>query len=305
MTAAREWTGGGVTNWGRWGADDERGALNVLDPDTVLAAVRGCATGKVYNLGVPIRRHDMPNVEYRGAPQRYTLVNSSDEAMYAPMGAAPGTGANEDVLVIPSHTATHIDSLSHVYSERSLYNGHPHDSMSAYNGAARCGIDKAGGFAARGVLVDVASNLGVDWLDPGHVITGEEFAGAVVAQGTEVRRGDVVIVRTGWLEYFYASGGDVDMNTQPGIGFEVVDWLGDKDIVAIGADNTAVEALPFDRGAFLGVHIECLVKRGIYLIEHVRTAELRADSCYEFLFVIGPLLVTGATASPVNPIAIG
>jgi kynurenine formamidase len=294
-----------VSNWGRWGADDERGALNLLGGEQVLAALASCRTGKVYNLGVPIGRAGSPNVEYRGTPQRYTLVNSSDEAMYAPMGAPPGVGANEDVLVLPSHTATHIDALCHVYAERSLYNGHAHDSMSAYSGAAHCGIDKAGGFAARGILVDVASHKQVDWLEPGYVITAEDFAAAADAQGLEFRRGDVVIVRTGWLEYFFAHHGDVDMNTEPGIGMDVVTWLDGKDIVAIGADNTAVEALPFDRGVFLGVHIECLVKRGVYLIEHVVTSELMADGCQEFLFCIAPLLVTGATASPVNPIAIG
>jgi kynurenine formamidase len=294
-----------TTNWGRWGADDERGALNLLDDGVVLEALRRCRTGKVYNLGVPIRRVGMPNVEYRGRPQRYTLVNSSDEAMYAPMGAAPGTGANEDVLVIPSHTATHIDALSHVYSERVHYNGHPHDGMSAYNGAARCGIEKAGGFAAHGVLVDVASYKGVQWLEPGYVIGADDFAGAVAAQGLKLGSGDVVLVRTGWLEYFYAHDGDVDMDTEPGIGLEVVEWLDATDIVAIGADNTAVEALPFDRGVFLGVHVELLVKRGVYLIEHVVTAELKADGCQEFLLVLAPLPVTGATASPVNPIAIG
>jgi len=295
-------------NWGRWGEDDERGALNLLSDDLVLEALKGCRTGKVYNLGVPIQRAGVPNsTEYRGTPMRLTMVNHSDEAMYEKFGADPGVGANEDLLVFASHTTTHIDSLCHVYADQSIYNGFPHDGMQAYAGAARCGIEKAGGFATRGVLVDVAGYREVASLELGHVITGEEFKATLAAQGTELRAGDAVIIRTGWLEYFFASGGgpEIDMSNEPGIGFEVAELLHEADVAVVAADNTAVEALPFDRGKFLGVHIELLVKRGIHLIEHVVTEELARERCREFLLITAPLLITGATASPVNPIAIG
>jgi kynurenine formamidase len=92
---------------------------------------------------------------------------------------------------------------------------------------------------------------------------------------------------------------------QPGIGLDVAGYLAERDPVMVGADNSAVEAQPFDRDAFLGAHIELLVRRGIYLVEQLKLAELSADCCFEFLFACSPLLVTGATASPVSPIAVG
>jgi kynurenine formamidase len=292
------------TNWGRWGEEDERGAINLLTPETVLAATQACRTGRIYTLGLPIQRAGVPNVDYRGIPQRLTLLNHGDEHMFEAYGGTPGTGINEDMLVMASHTVTHMDALCHIYNEGVIYNGFQHDDMKAYSGAERCGIEKAGGVVARGVLVDVAAHKGVDWLEPGYVVTLDDVTGALEAQGTEIRPGDAVLVRTGWVEWFFANGAEMSLE-QPGIGLDVARYLADRDPVVVGADNSAVEAQPFDRGEFLGAHVELLVRRGIYLIEHLRLAELSADRRYEFLFMVSPLLVTGATASPVSPVAVG
>jgi kynurenine formamidase len=292
------------TNWGRWGEDDERGALNLLTADVVLEATRTPRTGKLYTLGLPIQRAGVPNVDYRGIPQRLTMINHGDEDMFASYGGKPGIGINEDVLVMASHTVTHMDALCHIYHDGAVYNGFAHDEMKAYSGAARCGIEKSGGVVTRGVLVDVAAYKGVDWLDAGYVVTLDDFTGALQAQGTEIRTGDAVLVRTGWVEWFFANGAEMSL-VQPGIGLDVASHLAGKDPVVVGADNSAVEAQPFDRDEFLGAHVELLVRRGIHLVEHVKLDELSADRCYEFLFVVSPLLVTGATASPVSPVAVG
>lgn len=148
-----------IGNWNRWGEDDERGALNLLSPAVVLEALGACRTGRVYQLGLPVQREGMPNYSYRGAPQRLTLTNQTDEARLAAYGGTPGTGANEDLLIIATHAATHIDAFSHVYDDGALYNGHPHDGMTSYDGAARCGIEKAGdcsgGAGGGGVVANV------------------------------------------------------------------------------------------------------------------------------------------------------
>jgi kynurenine formamidase len=293
-----------TTNWGRWGDEDERGAANLLTPETVLASLSACRTGKVYQLGLPIQRAGVPNVEYRGIPQRLTLVNQGDEKMYESYGGQPGVGTNEDVLVMASHTVTHMDALCHIYRDGAIYNGFPHDGMLAYSGAARCGIEKAGPIVTRGVLVDVAGHQGVDWLEPGHVITLEELTAALEAQGSEIQAGDAVLVRTGWIDWFFANGAEMSL-VQPGIGLDVAAYLGDRDVVVVASDNSAVEAQPFDRGAFLGAHVELLAGRGIHLVEHLALKELAEDRCYACLFCVSPLLITGATASPVSPFAIG
>jgi kynurenine formamidase len=292
-------------NWGRWGKEDERGALNHLSAEKVLAATQACRTGRVYQLGMPIQREGVPFLDFRGAPQRHTLTDSSDERMFEKFGAEVGTGTNEDVLVLPSHSATHMDALCHVYTDEEMYNGFAPDSMHAFGGASRCGIEKAGAVAGRGVLIDVAAHYGEGPLEAGRAITPEDLQQTLERQGTEIRPGDIVLVRTGWLQWCVDEVGGEMSFEQPGLGRAAAGWLGERDVALVGADNSAVEVLPFDGDAYLGGHIELLVKRGVNLIEHLNLRELSADRCHEFLFTVGPLLVTGATASPVNPIAIG
>jgi kynurenine formamidase len=301
MSAAAEQDG----NWGRWGEDDERGALNLLSPEIVLNAAQVCRTGRVYQLGLPLQREGMPNYAYRGIPQRLTLTNHTDEARLAAFGATSGVGANEDLLVFASHAVTHMDALSHVYADGCMYNGHPYDAMTSYDGASKCGIEKAGGFATRGVLVDLAGAQGVDWLEAGHVVTRQELVDALRQQRVNLQPGDAVLLRTGWLDWYFNTGASSLDSPQPGIGHEAAVFLAEQDVVAIGADNSAVEAMPFDNGEFMTAHIELLTRRGVYLLEHLDLSGLVADRCYEFMFVAGPLRITGATASPVNPVAIG
>lgn len=289
-------------NWGRWGDDDERGALNLITPEIVCQAARACRTGKVYALSIPIQRSGMPNFDYRGIPQRLTLTNKDDEHMAHANGAPEGTGVCEDILVFATHTATHMDALGHIYAENTTYNGFSND-FSPYDGATRLGIDKVGAVAGRGVLIDVAKAKGVDALEPGYVITAEDLSEALAAEGTQLQPGDLVLVRTGWLQAYLGAG--AELLQQPGLGIEAAEFLASQDVAVVGADNSAIEAIPPDRGLYLPVHVALLVKYGIHLLEHLDLAELSADSCYEFLLNLGPLKVTGASGSPITPIAIG
>jgi len=121
----------------------------------------------------------------------------------------------------------------------------------------------------------------------------------------DLGRGDILLVRTGWLDLF----ADVTAKfeeppfLQPGLGASTVDYIADLDIAVVGCDNAAVEVIPFD-GEFLSLHIELLVKRGLTLLEHLVLSPLAADGVTECLLVVAPLLVTGGTGSPINPIAI-
>ncbi|MFN8625970.1 MAG: cyclase family protein [Candidatus Binatia bacterium] len=292
---------------GRWGADDERGALNLLTADRVLAATRGCTTGKVYPLAVPIRRDSNLAMAHRGAPRRYNLLDRTDGDIFGPWGAGPADGANEDVLLLPSHTHTHMDALCHIYTKGALYNGFLNDTFHTHRGAARCGIEKTPAFAGRAVLLDLPGHQGVEWLPPGHAITPMELAACRDRQGSTLGSGDILLVRTGWLDLCAAraAAGEALPHDQPGIGLAAAEWVAAQDIAAIGADNAAVEVLPFDRGIFVGVHIELMVKRGIIFLEHLLLSELARDRCYEGLFVVGALPVVGASGSPVNPVVIG
>jgi kynurenine formamidase len=292
--------GAGRGNWGRWGAEDERGTLNLLTPETVLDAIGTVREGRVYALGAPVAREGFPIFGFRPAPQRLTLYDDRD-AMGAAIGAPDGLGSTEDVVSFPSHHATHIDALCHVHDRGVIYNGHPQAGHRPFTGAERCGVQAIGGFAARGVLVDLVADRGGP-LEPGEVVSVADVERVLRAQGTELRAGDAVLLRTGWLETVLAQPA-AEPGPQPGIGLEVARWLGDRDPAAVGADNMAVEAIPLPEGALVP-HVELLVDRGVHLMENLVLSELGADGRHEFLLVVSPVLVTGATGSPVNPLAI-
>jgi kynurenine formamidase len=290
-------------NWGRWGPDDERGALNLLTPEHTLAAASACRTGKVYPLGMSVGRAT-PAVFARPTPQRLSVNGPADAGDLERFGAPAGVGSAEDMLVLSSHAGTHMDALSHVFEDGTIWNGHPAASITTRRGATRCGVEKTSSFAGRAVLLDVAAHAGEELLEPGRVIGAEDLEACRAAQGVEMHPGDVLLVRTGWTEAFASKQVTAD-GMQAGLGLSAVEFVRAHDVAAVGADNTAVEVMPFDGGRFLGVHIELLVHLGVILIEHLWLAELAADRCYESLLVVGAMRVTGATGSPVNPVAIG
>jgi kynurenine formamidase len=291
-------------NWGRWGADDQRGALNLITAETVLAALQAPKRGKVYSLGIPIGRHATPDLGgMRPYPERLTMSAAADAPMYEQYGAAPGVGANEDLVFIPSHAGTHMDALCHVYADGVIWNGHAAGTFTPAGGAGRCGVEHTGTFAGRMVMLDVATHRGVDMLEPGQKITSADLEETRAAQGTEVRPGDILLVRTGWLQRRLA--GAPVTGAEAGLGLDAVTFVRDHDVAVVGADNCAIECIPFDDNVFLGVHIELLVKLGVTLVEHLWLAELAADRCYEGFFALGALPVPGATGSPVNPVVIG
>jgi kynurenine formamidase len=293
-----------ATNWGRWGADDERGALNLLSPEVVRAAAASIRTGRVYPLGIPIQADGVPLLDYRGKPMRLTLQDSTDEGIYEAYGCKPGTGAHEDVMVFASHTTSHMDALIHVYEDGKHYNGVPAGAMRALSGATRLGIEKVGGFAARAVLLDMPRYFGDEaWVQPGRNITGADLEGAAGAQGVEVGSGDVVLVRTGYLDMWFQRQPDVGFE-QAGIGLDAARWLAARDVVAVGSDNAAIEVIPFDDNDFLAVHKVLLVRSGIYMLEFLDLSTPARDEAWEGLLTVAPLKVTGATGSPVNPIFI-
>jgi kynurenine formamidase len=309
MTAETTTSRGGETdrNWGRWGEEDERGSLNLLSPDVVLRATQVCKTGKVYNLGLPVQRAGVPVFDYRGAPQRLTLTSQTDEGAYADFGAPDGLGTNEDVMVIANHNGTHMDALCHVYSDDHFYNGFSKNTFSSQGGAGRCGIEKLGGFAARAVVLDLPAAHGVETLEPGYCITGDDLEQAASKQGLTVGVGDALLVRTGWLDIFdrHTAEGNPPPFAQPGLGLSTIDFIRDNGVAVVGADNAAIEVIPFDDNRVLSVHIELLVKLGIPLLEHMALSRMTSDECYEALLVVAPMLVTGGSGSPINPIAIG
>jgi len=293
------------TNWGRWGDTDERGAINLIGAAEVLAGVAACRTGRTYHLGLKVQRKGVPLIDFRPTPERYALFRDTDKEMFAKLGSDGTVAFNEDVLSVPTHNGTHMDALAHCVADDTLYNGFPASAVEANRGASKCGIEKVGSVVGRAVLLDVAAHLGVDWMEPGQRVDGDLLEACRSAAGVTLAAGDVLLIRTGWLDLFASLGrGESPPFAQPGIDLTTVDFIADHDVAAVGADNAAVEVIPFDHGGYLPVHVALLHHLGVVLFEHLVLSPMAADGVVEGLFVAAPLLVTGGSGSPVNPIVI-
>jgi len=299
----------GPHNWGRWGAADERGALNLLTPQVVRAGAGTVRDGRVLSLSLPIRGSTsspapstVPHLRGRPLPQHFMSVDGGDYAAGArPVGA--GLAVADDALVVSPHgTTTHLDALSHMWTGDELYNGHPADRVRSY-GATRCGVEKVPAIVARGVLLDVAGQRGVEHLPADARIGADELAGC----GVTVRPGDVAVIRTGWPTVF-ARDPEEYWSGQPGLSYAGGRWLAERDVTLVACDNAAISGLNAEGGADEpldeDLHLLFLWRHGIYLAELLWLEELASSGRTEFLFVGAPLRIEGGTGSPINPLAV-
>jgi kynurenine formamidase len=295
-----------VSNWGRWGADDERGTTNFITPEVVRRGAACVRRGQVFSLALPISP-DGPQIGQGGRVNPLHFMS----ALHGSYGADPeGFHYNDDVVVMPLQCATQWDSLAHVYYSGQLYNGFPASTVSSA-GASRNSIDKqAAGVISRGVLLDIARLDGVDRLPAGRVITPQDLDAAERAQGVRVESGDVLLIRTGHITVFTK---DVNregyMRQMPGLGLASVAWLHARQVAAVATDTSAVEVIPFeDPTTPLPVHLLCIRDMGLtlgemFVLEDLAT-DCARDGIWEFLFTAPPLKISGGVGSPLNPLAV-
>jgi kynurenine formamidase len=284
-------------NWNRWGAEDEKGALNHIDAETVKRAAALVSLGRVISLAQPLSART-PFPPHRAGMQHFMGRSGGD---YAAGARRPGGFQfAEDTLLMPAHIGTHIDALCHAWYDDQLYNGFPGAGTRGTSGASRCGIDKMGPIATRGVLLDVAVTRDGP-LPDGAAIGVADLVEAAKAAGTEPSKGDVVLIRTGWAERQTAH---VSFDTEPGLDLSAALWLAEREVAVVGADNFAVEVLPFATGTVFPVH-QCLIRDfGIPLLEGLTLKPLAEIGRHTFLFAASPLPVVGGTGSPISPMAI-
>jgi kynurenine formamidase len=315
-----------VSNWGKWGPDDELGTLNYITPDHIAHASSLVSSGKTFSLGVAYDAYGPQGAHgFRRNPIHLMTLDGGDIDMIARLGSwGRETEAmiswiwqgpmrfNDDFIMMPLQAATQWDALSHVYYEQKFYNGYDASTCTSM-GASKGSIDKpaaAGKVAARGVLLDVAKFKGVDRLEELAIVTPEDLDATAAAQGVEVGQGDVVLVRTGHLTRFFETrDGEHYGISSPGLGWRCGKWLSDKKAAAVACDNLAVETGSEEfSGVLLPMHLLCLRDMGMMLGEMWNfeglAAECASDGKYEFMLVAAPLQFTGAVGSPLNPIAI-
>ena len=285
-------------SWGRWGAEDEIGAPNLIGPEQVRLAASLVRTGRVLSLTQPLSERT-PVPKHRAGVQHFMGRDGGD---YAVGGKRPGGFQfAEDTVVTPLHIGTHIDALCHAWCDDHLYNGFPGATVRSTTGALRCGIDKMKPLVTRGVLLDIVRLRGTV-AAPGDAIGRAELEAAAACAGVALRQGDAVLIRTGWLES--QTTGTVDFNAEPGIDVEAALWLASRDVAMVGADNFAIEALPFPAGTVFPVHQRLIRDHGIPLLEGMVLRPLADVGGTTFLFAVTPLPIVGGTGSPVAPVAV-
>ena len=200
--------------------------------------------------------------------------------------------------------ASQIDGLGHLGIDHRYYNGvHARDFVRP-TGVLEFGTDAIPPIVTRGVLLDMAALRGVRTVPAGTAYNRAEIDAAAKRQGTEIRKGDVVIFHSGW-HAMLETDREAWWQRHPGPGVEGARYLADLGVVAVGADSTAVEVIPFeDEARPYEVHQTLLAKNGVYILENMWTNDLAADGVHEFLFVLGQPRFKGAVQMVINPIAI-
>lgn len=302
------------SNWGRWGEDDELGAVNHVGPEEVVAAARLVRSGKVISMALPYDLNGPQTGSFRANPLNMMTATGTDymagaqQVLPGGFGDSKGFGFSDDVVVMPNQSGTQWDGLAHIFWRGQMYNGFDAGLVTS-KGAARCGIEVLNeDFVMRGVLLDVARYKDVESLEPGYAITAEELDATAEAQGVEVRKGDLIIIRTGMLEARRDNWGDYNGGPAPGLSLHTAPWLHERSIAALATDTWGCEVLPNEIDLFQPLHVVALVHMGIAFGE-IWDLEAIGDDCaddgiYEFMFSGAPIPITGAAGAPLNALAI-
>lgn len=281
-----------LSNWGRWGSDDQRGTLNLITPENIRLAAGLVKNGKAYSLSVPLEQEG-PRWPPRQKTWRVTIHSNDPQ----------GFGGSGDALMMHSHSGTHIDALSHIWHEGQMYNGYDGGKHVTSFGATRNSIDNVAHIIGRGVLLDIPTYKGVEHLSLGEAVTAADLDACAQSQNVDIRSGDIILLRTGWMRLFSQDRALFDSG-EPGIDESALPWLKEHDIAAIGADNHGVEVMGSIPPDDLPIHRIAIRDLGLYLMENFDLEQMAADKAYESFIVIAPLRLTAGAGSPVNPIAI-
>jgi kynurenine formamidase len=203
------------------------------------------------------------------------------------------------------HVGTHIDALGHFSIGEHLYGDHTVDESVGDFGLINLGIEQMPPLITRGVCLDVSGLDGSAYLGVGRAVTADDLQRCCEAQGVGLKAGDAVLVNTGWGRFFMVNNGKY-LEGEPGLDVDAAKWLTEQGVVAIGADNMALEVLPGTNHpeVMMPVHQHCLVEAGVHIIENLVLADLAHDAISTFCFVLLPVKFKGATGCPVRPVAI-
>ncbi len=291
-----------LKNWGRWGADDQRGALNHLTPERRAAAVGAVRSGEAVSLAYDIGTE--PSAE-NPHPAHHHMLASGDAR---DANGIAGYEAARDYIGLDVHGlfTTHVDALSHMFVRGEMYGGRPASDVRSDGARSNTVLSLADGVVGRGVLLDIPRVRGVDHLDAGDVMTVADLEAAEEAEGVRVGPGDVLLVAWGREARRAASpaaGGFAGLHA------ECLPWIHEREVAVLGSDGIS-DPMPFagTPGWPFPVHQIGITAIGLHLIDNMAVARL-AERCaagqrWEFLFTMAPLRIPKGTGCPVNPVAV-
>lgn len=287
-----------ISNWGRWGKEDQLGALNFITAEKRAAAARLAKAGEIVSLALPLSTE--------------TTAENPQPVQHLMLHVGPHAVAALDYFGIAPHgmAFTHLDALCHVFWDGRMYNGFSNREVGRF-GAKKCAIDVTrDGIVSRGVLLDIPKTRKVEWLEPGDPIYPEDLNAAEKMEAVRVDEGDILLIRTGRHQRRKAKGAwDPRREGLPGLDASCLTWLHERRIAVLGCDAVS-DLIPngYSGELSMPIHVGTLVMMGIHLIDNA-DLEALSSACarhnrYEFLFAMAPLILEGGTASPVNPLAI-
>ncbi|HYE48624.1 MAG TPA: cyclase family protein [Azospirillaceae bacterium] len=298
----------GAAGQSPFGPADEIGMLNLMTDASRLAVLSRVSSGKVYDLSVEYRV-GMASWTALGEPayQIWNIHTPRGTVIDNPTGAS--REANElvtysgEAISMYVHTGTHIDTLNHFGLRGRIWNGFQADEHLGDRGWLKSGAETVPPIIARGVLIDVAAAKGMAMLPPRYGISAADLEEALKRQGTTLRKGDVVMVRTGRMSVYQDN--KAYLTDTPGLTRESAKYLADAGAIVVGADNISTDVSPSQEpDNWIPVHSYLLTERGVNTMQSVYLEELARDRVYEFAWIGAPLKLKGASGAPMRPIAL-
>lgn len=301
------------SNWGKWGPDDEVGSLNYLGPEQVVAAASLIRSGKVFTLQRLIGDPQGDPVWPGRTPATRTQIYDEstwdrDDAPQFPGGLHYA----DDKIDAFLQGSTQYDALGHVWFGGQLWNGY--DARTTVGGMDVASVEPIArrGVVGRAVLLDMARYRGKKTLESAETFTHEDLLACAAQQGVELRKRDILLIRTNYLQLFYDLGeAFYEGFCEPGMVYspELVQWFADMEIPNLVTDTIANEVTTDpNNGVALVLHNALMRNLGIAFTEitdlEALADDCAEDGCYELFYAAAPLKVAQGSGSPVNPVVI-
>jgi kynurenine formamidase len=280
-----------VSNWGRWGADDQLGSLNLVTAakrSQAVALARSAVTVSLAHSLLTERAEDNAN------PFEQTMLSGFFMDRYS--------------VTYHGYAHSHIDALCHMLYKDQTYNGYARAEVNTDKGCTRLGIDQLkNGIVTRGILIDIPRLRGADYLEPGTPVYVEDLEAWEKKAGITISPGDAILLRTGrWARRAKLGAWNVGQHAA-GFHASVAPWIKARGVAVVGSDAGQEVTPSLVDGVSLPVHLLLITAMGINLLDNQDLEALGETAAklgrWEFMLTVAPMPVTGGTGSPVNALA--